>query len=208
MRRGRFEMLDWFGHLAESVLAIGYPGILIALVVEGLGLPFPGDAVMAFYGIAAAKGNFPFLGVLIVSIIGYMIGAIAAFYLSRQFGSRLLDRIAQMPLLNQRSMRRTTDLMDRYGPLLLIPGRFLPGVRSVSSYVAGALNMDLQPFLVYTGVGVSLWCAAWVAVGYWFGENLDTVLHFAQHSLAYLTGAGLLAVFVVWLWKRQRSQAQ
>lgn len=201
-------MLDWFGQLAEHVLAIGYPGILLALVIEGLGLPFPGDAVMAFYGIAAARGNFPFLGVLFVSVIGYMIGAIIAFYLSRQFGGRLLDKVAELPLLNQRSMRRTTDLIDRYGPLLLVPGRFLPGVRSVSSYVAGALNMDLQPFLVYTGVGVSLWCAAWVSIGYWFGENLQPILHFAQHSLAYLTGTGLLTVLAVWLWKRQKSHAR
>lgn len=200
-------MLDWFGHLTQTIFAIGYPGVIIALIVEGLGLPFPGDAVMAFYGIAAARGSLNFWGVLVFSVIGYMIGATTAYALSWRYGGRVLDRILDLPLFNQRSLRRTTSMIDRYGPLLLVPGRFLPGVRSVSSYVAGLAHMELQPFLVYTGIGVALWCAAWVSIGYWFGEHLKPILHFASSSLAYFTGAALLSLFIV-LWWRQRQRLQ
>ena len=100
-------------------------------------------------------------------------------------------------------MNRTTALMERFGPWLLIPGRFLPGVRSVSSYVAGLGEMEFRSFLVYTMVGAILWCGTWVSVGYWFGEHLDTILHMAQSTLTWVTGAGIACLLLIWIWRRQ-----
>lgn len=199
-------MLDWFGRLADSVYALGYPGVVVALVIEGLGLPFPGDAVMAFYGVAAAEHSLSFWGVVLASVAGYMIGTTTSYTVSYAFGGRMMEAVAQWPWFSQRSMRRTTNLLARYGPLLLIPGRFLPGVRSGSSYVAGLAKMEFQPFFIYTGVSAVIWCATWVGVGYWFGENLTAILQFASSSLAYLTGALLLCALAFLWWRYQRAR--
>jgi len=196
-------MLHWFGTIADELLSWGYLGVFAALVIEGLGLPFPGDAVMAFYGFAAAHGQAHAGGVIGFSIVGYMAGTVFAYRVSHQYGAGLFDRIGSRFLLDHRSMTRASRLIDQYGPWLLIPGRFLPGVRSVSSYVAGASHMEFQPFLVYTGIGASLWCATWVGLGYWFGENMDVVLHAVQSSLAYVTGAGLVLLLALWAYRRR-----
>ncbi|MCL6454100.1 MAG: DedA family protein [Alicyclobacillus sp.] len=197
-------MLDWFGHLAEAVYAWGYTGIFAALIIEGLGLPFPGDAVMAFYGVAAASGQFHPIPLIAASVFGYMTAAVAAYVVSRRYGANWLDRLANARWFSARSMSRTSGLLSRYGPLLLIPGRFLPGVRSASSYVAGALRMEFGRFLVYTTVGVVAWCSLWVMVGYWCGEYLDGIFHTLQSSLTYVTGAALVVAVVVWAVRRTR----
>jgi MYXO-CTERM domain-containing protein len=198
-------LLQWLGSLVDGVFRIGYPGIVVALIIEGLGLPFPGDVVLAFYGIAAAQENFRLDGVILCGLVGYMLGSIVAFLVSRRYGTRLLSQLTETRWFNPGSMRRTVRLIDRYGPLLLIPGRFLPGVRSVSPYVAGMGGMNLEPFLLYTGIGAALWCTAWVSVGYWFGEHLDWILHVAQSSLAYVTGVVLVLLLAFWLWRRRRT---
>ncbi|WP_081411909.1 DedA family protein [Alicyclobacillus herbarius] len=203
--RGVTALLASLSQLVEGIFRIGYPGIVIALIIEGLGLPFPGDAVMAFYGFAAAKGNFRLDGVIVCSLIGYLFGCTIAYLVSRRIGRDAIDRLANLRWFNSRSLLRTSRLIDRYGPLLLIPGRFLPGVRSVSPYVAGIAGMELEPFLIYTGIGAALWCSAWVCVGFWFGEHLDWILHVAQSSLAYLTGAVLVIGIAYWLWRRRTT---
>lgn len=197
------RVLHWFGSLADSVLTVGYIGVYVALIIEGLGLPFPGDAAMAFYGFAAAEGTLSLGPVLWVSIAGYLTGSLLAYYVSRTYGAAWLDGLSALPVFNQRSMMRTTRLIDRYGPWLLIPGRFLPGVRSVSSYVAGFTRMDFQPFLIYTVIGVTLWCAAWVGLGYWFGDHLKVVLQVTQSWLAYITGAVLIIGVAIWGYRRK-----
>jgi membrane protein DedA with SNARE-associated domain len=196
-------VLDWFGSIAEAVLTLGYVGVLLALVVEGLGLPFPGDAMMAFYGFAAARGDLNLAGVFLCSLAGYLVGTTFAYAVSRRYGREWLDIAARRVLLSERSMRRTTSLIDRYGPWLLVPGRFLPGVRSVSSYVAGVGDMDFRDFLLYTGIGASLWCAAWLGIGYWFGDHLDAVIQAVQSGLAYLTGAVVVGLFGLWVYRRR-----
>jgi membrane protein DedA with SNARE-associated domain len=197
------QVLEWFGSIAGAVLTMGYVGVLIALVIEGLGLPFPGDVMMAFYGFAAARGDLHLAGVFLYSMIGYLIGTTMAYVVSRRYGREWLARAARRMLISERNMMRTTSLMERYGPWLLVPGRFLPGVRSVSSYVAGVGDMDFRDFLLYTGIGASLWCAVWISVGYWCGDHLDAVIHAVQSGLAYLTGAVLVGLLAFWIYRRR-----
>jgi membrane protein DedA with SNARE-associated domain len=192
-------VLEWFAHLTEIVFSLGYLGVYLALFIEALGLPFPGDAAMAFYGFAAAKGEFHIAGVIVFSILGYMSGAFVSYWLSRTFGWKLIDRVTtSFPLFNQRSMTRTTSLMDRYGPLFLTIGRFLPGIRSVSSYAAGIYRMGLQPFFIYTILGVIAWCSAWILAGYWFGEHLRLMLKVIQSWLFYVTILLVTAIGAAW----------
>lgn len=198
-------MWDWFGALATNIFAIGYPGIAIALVIEGLGLPFPGDAVMVLYGFAAEQGHFQLPGVIVCSIAGYLIGTSTAYWVSYHYGPELGRFVNRFPVFNKRSMMRTTRLIDRYGALLLIPGRFVPGIRSVTSYVAGFGRMDFRLFLLYTGLSAGLWCTLWVSLGYWFGEQAQVMMHTLQSYFAYIAGIGGLAALVWWLARRPHA---
>jgi membrane protein DedA with SNARE-associated domain len=200
------QMLDWFGQGAQAILALGYLGTYLALVIEGLGLPFPGDAVMALYGLAAANGRFHTGPLIFISIAGYLTGAVISYGLSRYVGAGWLDRWTSSHMMNYRSLLRTTSMLNKYGPLLLVPGRFLPGVRSVSSYVAGAVRMEFPAFFLYTGIGVIVWCAGWIFLGFWFGEHLDFILRTVQSYLLYVTGAAVVVAGVFWLIRRRNRR--
>lgn len=196
-------MLDWFGHGAEAIIALGYFGTYLALLIEGLGLPFPGDAVMALYGLAAANGKFHLGPLIFISIAGYLTGSLISYGVSRLFGSAYLEKWTSAHMMNFRSFERTTSMLNKYGPLLLVPGRFLPGVRSVSSYVAGAVRMEFPAFFLYTGIGVIAWCAGWILLGFWFGEHVTSILHTTQSYMLYLTGAAAVLMAGAWVWRRR-----
>lgn len=200
-------VLKWFEQLTSVVFSLGYPGVVIALIIEGLGLPFPGDAVMAFYGFAAANGQFHVLGILLFSIIGYLIGALMGYLVSKQFGVSWSKRNPRLPFVSHNQVKRTVQLIDKHGPWMLVIGRFLPGFRAVSSYVAGFSRMDFQPFVVYTGLGAAIWCALWVFVGFWFGENIRVLASHLQRS-ALFVGLGILVLAaIVWMVRKKSAQS-
>ena len=200
------SVLSWFNSLGHIIVSLGYPGILIALIIEGLGLPFPGDAFLVFYGFYASQGKLNLIGVLVIGISGYLVGSTIAFILSQSWGHTLVTRLEGFGIINRASMTRTTNLIDKYGAILLIPGRFLPGIRSISSYAAGICRMDFYPFLIYTTISACMWCSLWVFLGYWFGENVKLVLHTVQSSLLYITLGVVIVGASVWFIRRKSDR--
>lgn len=199
-------MLKWFAELTEFVFSLGYPGVLIALIIEGLGLPFPGDIVMAFYGFAAANGQFHVLGILVVSVIGYTIGALMGYLVSKRFGATWFLQRSSLPFFSNVQVERTLQRIERHGPWMLVVGRFLPGFRAVSSYVAGFSKMDFQPFVIYTGIGAAIWCALWVFVGFWFGEDLMSIAGHVQRSAMFAAAGVILIAAIIWFARRKFSR--
>jgi len=194
-------MLQWLATITESILSIGVLGILLSMIVEGTGLPFPGDMLLAFYGFEAFKGRFHLTVVIAMSISGYLIGTVCSYLLSRHFGERLFQQLHRLPFISQANVRHTAQLMHRYGPIILAPGRFFPGLRSISSYAAGLSNLEFLPFLFYTIIGTTLWCTATVLLGYWFGEHIQEIMHMVQTYMMYISGAVIVG-FAVFIWYR------
>ncbi|MCL6517497.1 DedA family protein [Alicyclobacillus sp.] len=200
-------MWQWFGGLAEVVMDWGYAGVYAAMVIEGLGLPFPGDAVLALYGFLAAEGRMQPGGQWLAALAGYMTAAVIAYWVSRRFGTGFVHGLGgRLAMLNERGMMRTTRLIDRWGPWMLVPGRFLPGVRSMSSYVAGLCRMDWRPFLVYTGIGAGLWCGAWLGAGYWFGDHVDDLLAQSRTVFGWAAAVAVAGMAGLWLYRRRMAR--
>jgi len=197
------EMLQ---SINAGLLLLGYPGTYAAMVMEGLGLPFPGDVFLAFYGYAIALGTMRAPAVFSLSALGYFTGVTIVFLLTRRFESLLLNPLYRLHLLNETRLQHTGGLLDRYAWLVLIPGRFLPGIRSLSTYAAALSEMPYATFALYSIVGSMVWCGAWLAFGYWFGENMDEMMKHVQSGLSWITVAIVVAAGLYWAWRHVKAR--
>ncbi|PYP16424.1 MAG: hypothetical protein DMD54_09785 [Gemmatimonadetes bacterium] len=66
--------IDW---LLQTLLAVGYPGIVALMAMESSILPVPSELVMPPAGYWAAKGEMSFALALLSGVIGSIIGALA-----------------------------------------------------------------------------------------------------------------------------------
>lgn len=197
------------GWLATALMDIGYIGVVVALFIEGMGLPFPGDAFLVFYGFACTElssrsEHMRFLPTVCFAVIGYILGATIAYCIARRFGTRWFTSISQHSWFPLAKMEKTLTLINRYGAWLLIPGRFLPGIRTFSSYAAGLGRMPFRKFFTFTFISAILWCFAWCGLGYWFGENIREVFHTLQTYLFYFTLAIAGGAVVFYAVRRHR----
>ncbi|HEV3312024.1 MAG TPA: DedA family protein, partial [Chloroflexota bacterium] len=68
------NIVNWIKHLLDVA---GYPGIFLAMLIEGSGIPLPSEITMPFSGFlttgAHAKFQVPF--VIVVGTVGEVCGA-------------------------------------------------------------------------------------------------------------------------------------
>lgn len=180
----------------QWVYEAGYSGVFTAMFLEGLGVPFPGDMVMAFYGFLAAEGHFSPLLIWLFATGGCYLGSLFAFYLGRHYGLSLLLKMGRFALISPSHIRRTEQLSRRYGVYVLILGRFLPGVRTLSSYFAAIGGMSWSRFLLFSLLGFLAWCFVWVGLGYSLGTYWHEVVTWLNRYLLWFTLLLLAALFM------------
>ncbi len=190
--------------IVHAAMTLGYWGVFLSLAVEGVGLPFPGDAALAFFGFLASEERFGLGTLVLVATLGSGTGSIAAFALGKHFGLPLLYKYGRYLLISDRSIEVTSRFSRRYGVFVLLFGRMLPGVRTLSSYVAGIGNLSWPAFLVYSFAGFFLFSAFWICAGYVLGENWETVVSLVKE---YLVGTALAVILggavLFWIKKRR-----
>lgn len=192
------------GGWAQAVISLGALGVMVAMVVEGLGLPFPGDAVLVLFGFGAARGDHSAISLVAAAVAGYVVGSVISWRIGGTAAASARGAaVRRWLLISDRQWERAQAWLRRHDAWLLIPGRFLPGVRSVSGYAAGAAGMPLDRFLLCTVMGAVLWCGTWVAVGLWFGEHAHEVLHALRSALTWVAVAAALILGLLWYRRRR-----
>jgi membrane protein DedA with SNARE-associated domain len=206
-------MLESFFHwLADTILALGYPGIIVLMAIESSVLPLPSELVMPPAGYLAAKGQMNGVVAVAAGTLGSVLGALVNYALALFVGEPLLRRYGKYVLVSNRSLDRTEAFFRRHGEISTLIGRLLPVVRHLISIPAGVSRMRLERFILFTALGAGLWCAILTYLGWIIGrhgEQVEAVIGSYVHRtlVTYVLPAIaiLLAGYVLWR-RRARSK--
>jgi membrane protein DedA with SNARE-associated domain len=166
-----------FDLIAPLLATYGYPILFIAICLECVALPIPGELLLLALGGLAAQGHLdPSLGVLIATLAA-VLGDSLSYGAGRRWGPELIDRI--------RVARRWTP-----GPFTIIFGRFVVGARVAVAPLAGAQRVSFARFVLFDALGAMLWAALFVVAGYVGAVNIAVV----QRHWAVVTGGVALVV--------------
>jgi membrane protein DedA with SNARE-associated domain len=191
-------LLDLMGQL-------DYWAIFLLMTAESSILPVPSELVMIPAGYLIADGRLDPWLVMLSSSLGSLIGSLGSYYLALWLGRPLILRYGRYLLIDQKHLDKTERFVHAHGEISIFTGRFLPGVRHLVSMPAGLARMRIPPFLLYTGIGATLWNAVLVVLGYVIGENQGWI----QSHMSWIAGgAAIFATAVVGvyvLWHRQRA---
>jgi membrane protein DedA with SNARE-associated domain len=131
----------------------GLWALFVACLVEGFGIPLPGQTLLIACAFLAAEGKMDLVAVIVVAWTATQLGDIIGYLIGRYGLQGLLKRAA-----NQRArLLKVEGAFARWGIGLLVVARFLDGLRQTSNIAAGALAMPWWRFLVGTILGTSLW---------------------------------------------------
>src|SRR5262245_31173217 len=144
------------------------------------GVPIPDELLLSFAGVLIFKGTLSATSAITASIAGCLSGITLSYILGRTAGTRLLRTLRR----HDRHIDRVQSWFRRFGRWLLAFGYFVPGVRHVTAIIAGAARMDTWTFVRYAYPGGALWCGVFLLIGYYGGDQWQTLAGAARLHMA------------------------
>lgn len=181
--------------LAPFIQRYGYAGLFVAVLVEGFGIPAPGQTLLTVGALLAARNELDIVTLVVVAWSATVIGNLIGYLLGRRAGRRLLLRIG----VRRSRIRRVEKFVRRYGPVILVVARFVDGLRQFSSIVAGSMKMPWWTFLASIVVGASLWAGVIGAGAYYLQRDVHAVAAVFARVGPYGWAIGAAAVLVLFL---------
>jgi len=196
--------------LLQTLLAIGYPGIVALMALESSILPVPSELVMTPAGYWAAKGQMSFPVVLLCGVLGSIIGALANYYGAQLIGRPLIQRYGKYVFLSEKNLLRSERFFAEHGEISTLIGRLFPVVRHLISIPAGLHRMPLPKFILYTGLGAAVWCAILTWIGYFLGQHeaalrSEEIHRYVTRALLVLIPATLI-IIGIYVVRRRRQK--
>ena len=187
-------MTEFFSQL---ITQYGYWTVAALVCIESFGIPVPGETALIMasaYAATTAKMNIWL--VVLSATGGAVLGDNIGFWLGQQFGYWLLIRYGHYVGLSELRIKVGQYLFLRHGQRVVFVSRFLPLMREISAFLAGANQMKWKPFLTANAAGALFWAFLYGFGAYGLGKGADAATQGVEIWIGVLTGAALVALMV------------
>lgn len=174
-------LIDFILHLDQHLLSIvnEYGTLtyiilfLIVFIETGLVvMPFlPGDSLLFAAGAIAAQHNSALNVFVIVPILilAALLGDNTNYFVGR-FAGNFVKSKKRILFLKHEYITKTEAFYQKHGSKTIIMARFVPIVRTIAPFVAGAGSMKYDKYILNCIAGAILWVAGLTTLGYLFGN--------------------------------------
>jgi membrane protein DedA with SNARE-associated domain len=178
-----------------------YGLVLLVLLLCGLGVPLPEDVVLITGGFLVYQGSVQLPAMIAVAFLGILGGDSIAFLLGRFLGDRATQVWPFRLIVTPSKRNKVEHLFARYGQKIVVAARFMPGVRAVTYFCAGAAGMSYPTFILFDGLAATISAPAFVLLGSHFGGKIDWLVVQLRSGQQVVFG-GLFGVLFLWLLAR------
>lgn len=175
----------------------GYGAAFAAVMVEGIGLPTPGQTLLMASALEAAAGRMNIALLLFLVTLAATLGNSVGYGVGRWGGRLVLDRLR----VNPQRQQALNDLIKRRGGWVILFARFVDGLRQLNGIVAGAMGMPWWNFTAYNVAGAVLWACGWGLGSYYLRRDIHGIAAFwHRHALfLYLLSVAVIVGLLVYL---------
>jgi membrane-associated protein len=153
-------------------LTYGFLFLIIFVETGLIVMPFlPGDSLLFAVGLlAAATGQINIYYIIPLLIFAALLGDNVNYYIGRRFSSFIKSR-EKIGFLKKEYIEQTEAFYEKNGAKSVILARFIPIVRTIAPFVAGAANMPYAKYIINCIIGAVVWVSSITMAGYLLGDN-------------------------------------
>ena len=188
----------------------GYLGLLLLIAIENVFPPIPSEVILPFSGFMTTKSNLTVLGVILVSTIGSIIGALVLYFvgnlLNRERLKKLVDgKIGKILHFKYEDIDKAYGWFENKGVIAVLLCRCVPIVRSLISIPAGMSGMNIGTFLIFTTLGTVVWNTVLVSLGAKAGASWENIsVAIGEYSHIIKIAFVLIALILVFIYFRKK----
>ena len=206
------ESAAQFNELLDSIFQYGavwvYAALFAVCLVENLFPPFPGDMfVLAAGGMVAVNRLMP-VPTLLVIVGGGMTSVMLLYLIGRRYGREYILR-KNFRYFSAADVARMEGRLARWGWLILLFSRFIPGVRSVIAVAAGIGKYPQYRMAVLSTVSYVTFSGLLLLLSMKLVNNLDTVVRYIglYNKIVWPIIAVVVLAYVIFKYRRMRKNS-
>lgn len=199
--------------IADATLVVQqfpYAGIFLLLILGAIGLPVPEDATLLLCGVLISQGAVQLVPAFLVTYAGVLASDFIIFSIGRKYGRKLLTYRKFQRILSPAKLRGIENKFGRFGPLLILFGRQIPGFRAQLILVTGTMSFQPHTFLFIDSIAAALTVTFMVMAGYtgatWVSHIWGEIVKAGHIVLLFSLGAALVFLLFRRLAARQQTE--
>ncbi len=200
------EMSHAAARAAPWLERYGYPALFAAVLVEGMGIPAPGQTLLVAASLEASRGNLSLGWVIAWAFVAAALGNSLGYLIGLRGGRPLLIRFG----VNEERLQKTERRFARAGAAVILVARFIDGLRQLNGIAAGLLKMPAGIFTAFNVLGAVLWVGFWSLGTYFLETELAKVHVTLRQAQPWIWGITLtaLCLFLAYVLRRKRNDGR
>lgn len=162
-------------YLINMILSIidtlGFWGIVISMMMEGVIIIIPSELVLATAGIMVSRGTMSMFLAILAGVLGSTLCAIVIYCLGYFGGRPFIEKYGKFFFMDKEDIDKAEKWFEKYGLISALIGRCFPIIRTFISLPIGMARINFIKFTIYTIIGSIPWTIAFVFGGYKLGQN-------------------------------------
>jgi membrane-associated protein len=131
----------------------------------------PGDSLLFAVGLlAATTGKLAITITIPLMILAALLGDNVNYFIGSKFSTFIKSK-DKILFLKREYITQTEEFYLKHGGKAVILARFMPIIRTIAPFVAGAGSMKYPRYILYCVVGATLWVTSITLLGYFLGTN-------------------------------------
>jgi len=196
-------------NVKDTVQSWGYSGVFVLMLLESSSVPIPSEVILPFAGYLISRGILNVWITVTVATLAGIAGSLVDYYIGlKGVQSLAKHKILGRVILSQKQLEIVASWFNKHGAPMVFFSRLIPGFRTIVSFPAGAVRMNLPKFIAYTTAGCIVWNVVLIYVGWYLGKNWAEVAGISRYLiLASVIGFLVLAAYLLIRRKRMRAEA-
>ena len=197
------DVQEWLSEMASEW---AYLSIFLLIALDAVVPIFPGETTLSAASTIAADGGLDLELVMLAGALGAIVGDSTLFWIARRSSAKVKPQLDKA--FKNEKIAVAWEMLQSSPGLLIVAGRYVPGMRFAVNASMGVSDMPYRRFLPWSILGGALWSVYTCALAY----NVATTL--ADYPLASLIISGLVTsavlglVFYVYRRKQKRGEMQ
>ena len=186
------DVARWLGEVSEQWAYV----LCLLLVWFDAVIPiFPGETTLAAASTIAAGGGLTLGLIMLAGALGAILGDSSLFWIARTSAAKMRPHLDEA--LENPKVRIAWESLDRSPGLLIVAGRYVPGMRFAVNASMGLSNIPYRRFFPWSVLGGALWSVYTCALAYRVSTTLSGFPLASLVISSLITSAALAAVYFV-----------
>jgi membrane-associated protein len=196
---------DAFSRITKEAGNWAYLAVFLSVFGDAIIPVFPSETAFSTASALAADGTLRLGYVIVAGTAGAILGDSALYWIARLSGHRLQPQIDKAK--QHEKVATALEFIGSSAPLLIVAGRYVPGLRFAVNAMMGIAEYPYRRFLLWSSLGGALWATYTCCLAYVVSTTLKGFPLASVVISGTITTIAMGIIFVVVRRNRRRAAA-